>query len=74
MKSRVPEKSLLTTTEAALLAGRKPGTVRSWAARGHLTAKGADAAGRPLYAAEDVWDVERDTRHRDRTGRSRRTA
>lgn len=65
---------LLTTSEAALLAGRKPATVRTWAARGHLTAKVTDLRGRPLYAVEDVWDVERDTRRRDRTGRSRRTA
>jgi hypothetical protein len=65
---------LLTTTEAALLAGRKPATIRTWAARGHLKAAGLDRAGRPLYAVEAVWDVERDTRRRSRSGRPRRTA
>lgn len=51
---------LLTSRQAAELAGVKYGTIRQWDARGHLQAAGLDECGRKLYAACDVLAV----RHR----------
>lgn len=64
---------LVTTAQAALAHGVEPATVRSWAARGLLTA--ACRIGRqPLYRLSDVDEAEYVSRTRDSTGRtSRRT-
>lgn len=56
--------TLITTTEAAILTGRQPATIRSWTRRGHL--KPAHARhGRILYRAGDVLTAERETRRRN---------
>ncbi|MFC8276269.1 MerR family transcriptional regulator [Streptomyces sp. NPDC057271] len=41
-----------------------PATIRSWAARGHLTPAGLDDRDRPLYAHADVARAEAATRAR----------
>lgn len=65
-----------TTPEAAAVATRwrrlmsagaaavRPATVRSWAARGHLTPCGLTEAGHPLYAHADLAKAESATRGR----------
>lgn len=45
---------LLTTAQAAEVAGVKPGRVRQWNLRGHLERAGLDERGWPLYRALDV--------------------
>lgn len=54
----------VTTAEAAAMAGVKPGVVRMWANRQHLTAASRDDQGRPLYRALDVAKAEAVTRRR----------
>ncbi|MFH9011217.1 MerR family transcriptional regulator [Streptomyces sp. NPDC017943] len=66
----------LTTTEAAQLATTwrrlvsagaaavTPTTIRSWAHRGHLTPRGLDERGHPLYNRSDLARAERATRDR----------
>jgi hypothetical protein len=56
--------TLLTTDQAAALAGVNPATVRSWKSRGHLVAASYDPAGRPLFLGIDVAKAEHATRHR----------
>lgn len=53
---------LLTTAEAATLAGVSVHTVRQWVSRGHLLVADRDARGRPLYRWIDVAKAERFTR------------
>lgn len=65
---------LLTTPQAAALATRwrqlltagtarvTPATIRSWRHRGHLTPRGLDAHGRPLYHRTDLARAEQATR------------
>lgn len=60
---------LLTTTEAAQAAHRRPGTIRQWVRRGYLKPFTTDTHGRPLYLELDVLLAERDTRNRDTRAR-----
>lgn len=60
---------LVTTTQAAHIHGVKPGTVRSWAARGLLTPE-LRLAGQPLYRLSAVDEAEHAARTRDTTGRT----
>lgn len=53
---------LLTTPEAARLAGRSPATIRSWRNRGWLVSQGLDERGYPLHTREAVRDAERRVR------------
>lgn len=53
---------LLTTAEAARLAGVSPATVRSWRNRGWLVAQGLDERNRPLHTREAVRAAERRVR------------
>lgn len=60
--------SLVTTTQAANLAGVTAATIRSWRSRGHLIPSQVDPGGRPLYRWIDVARAERRTRdHARRT-------
>jgi excisionase family DNA binding protein len=54
----------LTTAEAAKRVGVQPGTIRSWASRGYLTAWGTNERGQKLYIEERVVEVEREVRER----------
>jgi DNA-binding transcriptional MerR regulator len=67
----VPESldNLVSTNEAADACGVECATVRSWVARGHLTATGLDERNRPLYKLIDVLRASRDTRRRATGGR-----
>ena len=49
---------LLTTTEAAEVAGVKPDRIRKWDRRGHLERAGLNERGWPLYKALDVAKVK----------------
>lgn len=49
---------LLTTAEAAQLAGRKPVTIRQWRNRGWLAPQGLDERGYPLHTPEAVRAAE----------------
>lgn len=53
---------LLTTAQAAAIAGAKAATIRSWVARDHLRPAGLAENGRPLYRREDVIAAERTVR------------
>ncbi|MFJ4168371.1 hypothetical protein ACIPY3_02560 [Paenarthrobacter sp. NPDC089714] len=48
---------LVDTVAAAAAVQRKPGTVRSWAARGDLERRGRDDRGRTVYSLADVYEV-----------------
>lgn len=50
---------LLTTAEAAKLAGVSPATIRSWRNRGWLVAQGLDERGYPLHTREAVRAAEK---------------
>ena len=46
----------LVDTQAAASAARvKPATIRSWASRGKLEARGTDSKGRRLYSLADIY-------------------
>lgn len=60
--------SLISTTDAANLAGVSAATIRSWSKRGHLVPACHDN-GRPYYKWIDVARAERATR-RDSTRRN----
>lgn len=49
---------LLSTDQAARLAGVAPGTIRSWRSRKRLAAAGLDDHGRPLYEPDAVREAE----------------
>ena len=49
---------LLSTAQAARLVGVAASTMRSWASRGHLSPRGLDERGRPLYHEDDVRAAE----------------
>ncbi|NNH21654.1 helix-turn-helix domain-containing protein [Pseudokineococcus marinus] len=61
--------ALLTTADAALLAGVSPATVRDWQRRGLLKARGRRGRS-SLWAADDILDVEAQTFSRDCSGRT----
>lgn len=63
MPDRLPV--LLTTAEAAILAGVSPATIRTWVHRGHLHAVAVNGDGHPLYDAADVRLVEITTYQRN---------
>lgn len=54
---------LVTTREAAELAGRTPATIRSWRFRGVLLARGRWGR-HPLFDPVEVMEAERATRNR----------
>jgi DNA-binding transcriptional MerR regulator len=56
------QRDLLTTAEAAQLAGVSVDVIRQWKTRGHLPAAGNDQRGRPLYRGIDVLHAEAATR------------
>lgn len=64
-----PDQRLLTTIEAAAVAHVKPGTIRQWRYRQHLTPHSFDETGHPLYLELHVLEAERDTRRRGRITR-----
>ncbi len=53
---------LVTTSQAATLARRSPGTIRCWVSRGHLKARGLSERGHPLYHPDDVAAAEKTVR------------
>lgn len=56
--------TLVTTAEAAHVAGVTTATIRSWKQRGILTPSGLDPNGHNLYRIRDVARAERSTRNR----------
>lgn len=54
--------SLVTTTQAANLAGVRVSAISNWKDRGHLAPAMHDGRGRPLYRWIDVARAERATR------------
>lgn len=60
---------LISTTEAAALAGVTVAAVSNWRDRGILPAAGTDERGRPLYRFIDVAKAERATRDKARRTR-----
>lgn len=60
---------LITTSEAARLAGVTVAAISKWRERGTLTPAGLDDKGRPLYRFLDVAKAERATRDRARRHR-----
>jgi transposase-like protein len=52
----------LTTSEAARLAGVKPGTIRQWRKRGWLAPQGLDEHGWPVHTPEAVRAAEQRVR------------
>lgn len=60
---------LITTSEAATLAGVTVAAISNWRDRGLLAQSGTDHRGRPLYRFLDVAKAERATRDRARRQR-----
>lgn len=58
--------SLISTTDAANLAGVSVAAISNWRDRGHLPVACLDPRGRPLYRWLDVAKAERATRDRAR--------
>lgn len=54
--------SLISTTDAANLAGVSVAAIRKWVQRGHLEVVARDKLGRPLFRWLDVAKAERLTR------------
>jgi DNA-binding transcriptional MerR regulator len=61
--------TLITTEQAARLAGVTPEAVRSWKHRGHLQPACYDSNGRPMYLGIDVAKAEAITRRNSRPQR-----
>ena len=57
--------TLVTTTEAAGIAGVSVAAISKWKARGILKPSGLDERGSPLYRLGDVARAERQTRNRN---------
>jgi hypothetical protein len=53
---------LLSTAEAAKVAGVQPPTIRQWRRLGYLAPQGLDERGYPMHSAEAVRDAERRVR------------
>lgn len=60
---------LISTTEAARIAGVTVAAISKWRERGQLTPAGHDKSGRPLYRFLDVAKAERATRDQARRHR-----
>lgn len=61
---------LVTTTQAAVAAHRRPPTIRWWAHRGLIRTHGSTPAGHPLYDLVEVWRCEHTmSQHRGRPRR-----
>jgi DNA-binding transcriptional MerR regulator len=58
--------SLVSTAQAAFLAGVTDATIRKWRERAKLTPAGIDDQGHPLYRLIDIARVERATREKAR--------
>lgn len=56
--------TLITTTEAASIAGVSSEAIRKWKQRGLITPAGLDDKNRPLYRLADIAKAERSTRQR----------
>lgn len=56
--------TLVSTTEAAGIAGVTVSTVSKWRERGMIEPSGLDERGRPLYRLADIVKTERATRNR----------
>ncbi len=48
---------LVDTVTAAVAVGVRPGTIRSWASRGHIRPKDRDHKGRTLYDLQQIMDT-----------------
>lgn len=57
---------LISTTDAANLAGVSVAAISNWRDRGHLPVSGRDQRGRPLYRWLDVAKAEHATRRHAR--------
>jgi len=57
--------TLVTTTEAASIAGVTVAAISKWKDRGILKPSGLNEQGRPLYTIADVARAERQTRQRN---------
>jgi len=60
-----PLETLVSTSEAAQIAGVSAATVRKWKQRGLIAPAGLDERNRPLYRMRDVALTERKTRQRN---------
>jgi hypothetical protein len=58
---------LLDTVAIAAALGIKPGRMRIWAYRGHLTRQGRDDRGRSLYDLAEAFQVQADLHRRQST-------
>jgi hypothetical protein len=59
----------------AVLTGRQPGTIRSWASRRMLTRHGTDGHGRALYSVDEALELARRLdSHGERVQHQKRTA
>lgn len=56
--------TLVTTAEAASIAGVKSAAIRMWKQRGLIKPAGLDEKGHPLYRLADIAKAERATRRR----------
>jgi DNA-binding transcriptional MerR regulator len=57
--------TLITSTEAASIAGVTVSTIRTWKERGLISPAGLDERNRPLYRLADIAQAERKTRQRN---------
>ena len=57
--------TLVTTTEAASIAGVSVAAISKWKDRGLIDPSGLDERGKPLYRLADIIKAERTTRRRN---------
>lgn len=57
--------TLVTTTEAAEVAGVSVAAISNWRTRGLISPSGLDDRGKPLYRLADIVRTERKTRNRN---------